>query len=132
MNLCVTCRAIDFKALIAACLRHCKHRQAGYSEDYEEVPAPPQKHHDDIFKIQASAQACGLCKLIFQAFKERQVANVEDARGIPIVFRSWRNKVKVLYDAPGPSIKLCGLNWYMNQDDGEQFSSCQILSKMTY
>jgi hypothetical protein len=119
MNLCVTCRAIDFKALIVACLKHCQQRQAADSEDYYEVLAPPQKHHNDIFQIQASAQACSLCKLIFRAFEERKVANVEDAWGIPIAFRSQCNKVEVLYDAPGQYIKLCGLDWYMNEADGE-------------
>lgn len=119
MNLCATCKAIDFRAMIVACLQDCQHRQAADSQDYDEVLALPQKHHTDIFQIQASAQACGLCKLIFRAFEERNVANVEDARGIPIIFRSRCNKVEVLYDAPERYIKLCDLDWYMNESDGE-------------
>jgi hypothetical protein len=119
MNLCVICSGIDFQALIVACLKDCQHRQAADSQDYDEVLAPPQKHHNDIFEIQASAQACGLCKLIFRAFEERNVANVEDARDISIIFRSRGNKVEVRYDAPEQYIKLCDLDWYMNESDGE-------------
>lgn len=121
MDLCNTCRAINFLALVVACLKHGHRRQAPDSEDYDEDLAPPQRHHDDIFKIQASAQACGLCKVIFEAFRKRKVDNIEDARGIPIVFRARSNKVEVLYDAPEGLIKLCELDWYMDEGDGESF-----------
>jgi hypothetical protein len=64
----------------------------------DENPDPGFKHRDDIFEIQKSSGDCNLCKVIFQAFEKRKVANVGEARGLPIVFRAFGNKIEVCYD----------------------------------
>lgn len=121
MTLCATCKGVDFPTLLVACVEQCKDRQEADGEDDYEIPPPPpsHKHHDDIFEIEKSSRDCDLCKIIFQAFKKRNVADVEEARGLPIVVRAWGNKVEVCYDAEEGLIKLCGLDWYMSEDDGE-------------
>jgi hypothetical protein len=123
MNLCSTCNSVDFRTLLITCLQQCRERQGANSEGYG---APRQsdnssrlKHHDDIFEIQKSSGDCNLCKVIFQAFEERKVADVEEARGLPIVFRTFGNKIEVCYDTEEGLIKLCGLDVYMNGVDGE-------------
>ena len=57
--------------------------------------------------------------LYFQAFKKRNVVDVEIARGLPIVFRPFNNKIEVRYETGEELISLCGLDVYMNQDNGE-------------
>jgi len=123
MNLCATCNSVDFRTLLITCLQQCRERQGANSEGYD---APRQsdnssrlKHHDDIFEIQKSSGDCNLCKVIFQAFEKRKVADVEEARGLPIVFRTFGNKIEVCYDTEEGLIKLCGLDVYMNGVDGE-------------
>jgi hypothetical protein len=119
MTLCVTCKGVDFRALLVACLEQCKGRQKPDGEYHYEAPPLSHTHHDDIFQIKNSSRDCHLCKAIFQAFERRHVADVEEARGLPIVIRAWGNKVEVCYDAEEGLIKLCGLDWYMSEVDGE-------------
>jgi hypothetical protein len=119
MTICATCKGVDFRALLVSCVEQCIHRQEADSEDNYEAPPPSHKHHVDIFEIEKSSQDCPLCKIIFQAFRERKVPDVEEARGLPIIVRAWGNTVEVCYDAEEGLIKLCGLNWYMSEDDGE-------------
>ena len=125
MTLCATCKNVDFRILLTACLQQCRDRQEANGEGYG---APLQsdnssrfKHHDDIFEIQKSSGDCNLCKVIFQAFKKRKVGHVEEARGLPIVFRAFDNKVEVCYDTDEGLIKLCGLDVCMNEADGEYY-----------
>ena len=119
MALCTTCKGVDFHALLVACLEQCIDRQEADGEDCYEAPPPSHKHHDDIFEFKRSSRNCHLCKVIFQAFEKRNVPDVEEARGLPIVIRAWGNKVQVCYDAKEGLIELCGLDWYMSEVDGE-------------
>jgi hypothetical protein len=118
MTLCAICREIDFPALFIASIQHSKARQKAHSDDYNDGPTLSYKHHDDIFMIQRSSQNCQLCKIVFQAFEKRNIADVEEARGLPIVFQLRGSNVEVRYDAEG-GIKLCNLDWYMSETDGE-------------
>jgi hypothetical protein len=123
MTLCATCKSIDFRPLLIACLQQCRDRQEANGEDYD-APLPSDnssrvKHHDDIFEIEKSSGDCNLCKVIFQAFEKRKVADAEEARGLPIVFRASGNKIEVCFDTEEGLIKLCGLDVYMNEADGE-------------
>ena len=46
------------------------------------------------------------------------MVDVEMARGLPIVFRPFNNKIEVCYETEKELINLCGLDVYMNQDNG--------------
>ena len=122
MTLCATCEGVDFRALFLSCVQQCKDRQEADSEDYYEAPPSCHKHHVDIFEIEKSGRDCPLCKVIFQAFKDRNVPDVEEARGLPIVVRARGSRAEVCYDAEDGLIKLCGLDWYMTKEDGEYTS----------
>lgn len=50
---------------------------------------------------------------------ERKVADMEDARNLPIVLRPFRNKIEVCYSSGEGLIKLCGLDMYMDRTNGE-------------
>jgi hypothetical protein len=123
MTLCATCNSLDFRTLLIACLQQCRDRQKASGEDYDAplpYDNPPRlKHHGDIFEIQKSSGDCNLCRAIFKAFEKRKVADVEEARGLPIVFRAFGNKIEVCYDTEEGLIKLCGLDVYMDKVDGE-------------
>ena len=125
MVLCAICESIPFRALLLACLQQCRDRQEAVSrsEEYDTSFQPDNpsniKHHDDIFEVERSSGNCDLCKVIFQAFKKRNVVDVEMARGLPIVFRPFNNKIEVCYETEKELINLCGLDVYMNQDNGE-------------
>ncbi len=84
------------------------------------------KYHDDIFEIEQSSRDCNICKVIFQAFEKRKVADPEETKGLPIVFRAFGNKIEVCYDTEEGLIKLCGLDVYMNEADGKYYL-CKIL-----
>ena len=45
----------------------------------------------------------------------RKVADPEEARGLPIVFRARNNKIEVCYDTEEGPINLCGLDVCMNE-----------------
>jgi hypothetical protein len=71
MTLCATCKSIDFRPLLIACLQQCRDRQEANGEDYD-APLPFDnssrvKHYDDIFEIEKSSGECNFCKVIFQA-----------------------------------------------------------------
>jgi hypothetical protein len=76
MTLCATCKSIDFRPLLIACLQQCRDRQEANGEDYD-APLPSDnssrvKHHDDIFEIEKSSGDCNFCKVIFQAFEKEK------------------------------------------------------------
>ncbi len=130
MTLCATCKGIDFRPLLITCLQQCRDRQEANGEDYD-APLPSDnsprvKHYGDIFEIEKSSGDCDLCKVIFQAFEKRKVADTEEVRGLPIIFRTFGNKIEVCYNTEEGLIKLCGLNVYMNEADGECYL-CRIL-----
>jgi len=125
----MTCQGVDFRTLLVACLQQCRDRQEANGKDYD-APLPSNnsssvKHHDDIFQIEKSSGDCNICKVIFQAFEKRKVADAEEARGLPIVFRAFGNKIEVCYDTEEGLVKLCGLDVYMNEVDGECYL-CKI------
>jgi hypothetical protein len=132
MTLCATCKSVDFRTLLVTCLQQCRERQeeeANNAECYDN-PHPPSRvnHHDDIFEIEKSGRDCNLCKAIFQAFEKRKVADPEEARGLPIVFRALGNKIEVCYDAEEGLIELCWLDVYMDKVDSE-YCLCKFVKK---
>jgi hypothetical protein len=126
MTWCATCKSVDFRALLDTCRQQCLDRQEAKVEYYD-APLPSSKvnHHDDIFEIEKSGRDCNLCKVIFQAFENRKVADPEEARGLPIVFRAFDNKIGVCYDTEEGLIELCSLDVYMGEVDGE-YCLCKI------
>lgn len=119
MALCATCERLDFRTLISACLKQCRNRQAS-AENYDaQLASSRVNHHLDIFEIKKSGWHCDLCKVIFKAFQEREVADPEEARGLPIIFRAFSNKIEVCYDAKEGLINLCCLDIYMDKADGD-------------
>ena len=100
MSLCATCRSVDFRTLLIACLQQCRNRQEANGEGYGALlpsdNSPMFQHHDDIFEIEKSSGHCDLCKVIFQAFEKRNVADAEEARGLLIAFRALNNKIEVV------------------------------------
>lgn len=124
MVLCLVCKRIDFRPLLIACLHQCLERQESYYGNGDGTLSQPNsslwvKQHDDIFELEKLASGCDLCKIIFQAFRKRKVANPEVARGLPIGFRPFRNKIEVSYNVGGKMIELCGLDLYMSTTDGK-------------
>jgi hypothetical protein len=120
MTLCATCNSVDFRTLLTTCLQQCRDRQEANSEYYDApLPSSRVNHHDDIFKIEKSGWDCNLCKVIFQAFEKRKIADPEDARGLPIVFRAFNNKIEVCFNTEEGLIELCCLDVYMDEVDGE-------------
>ena len=79
------------------------------------------KHHGDIFEIEKSSRDCSLCRIIFQAFEDRKVEDPELAKGLPIVFRALCNRIDVCYGVEKDPIKLCGLDIYMDNAEGQYF-----------
>ena len=51
---------------------------------------------------------------------------MEEARGLPIVFRAFGNEIEVCYNTKEGLIKLCGIDVYMTGVHGE-FRLCRIL-----
>ncbi|KAH0559316.1 hypothetical protein GP486_004171 [Trichoglossum hirsutum] len=136
MTLCATCKRIDFRPLLIACLQQCRDRQEA-DDGGCDAPLPSdnsartkQQHHNDIFEIEQSSGDCDFCKLLFQAFEKRKVADAEDARGLPIVFRAFGNKIEVCFDAEEGPIKLCGLDMYMNEADDQYWSAVSKLFRL--
>ncbi|KAF2468783.1 HET-domain-containing protein [Lindgomyces ingoldianus] len=131
MTLCTTCKSLDFRTLLLTCLQQARERQEARDIGYDDAPLAsdllaPLRHHCDIFEVGKSSSTCKLCKIIFQAFEKRQVADVEDARGLQIVFRTFSNRIQVCYETE-ELIQLCRLDVYMNEDDVEQyFQLCGI------
>ena len=123
MTLCATCKCVDFRPFLIACLQQCRDRQEANGEGYDTPLSSDKsvkvKHYNDIFEIEKSSGDCNFCKVLFQAFEKRNVADAEDARGLPIVFRAFDNKIEVCFDAEEGLIELCGLDMYMNEVDGE-------------
>jgi hypothetical protein len=127
--LCEICKSVDFGPLVLACLQRCRDRQEAYYGDGHGWLAGPDdsswvKQHDDIFELQKRARDCGLCRVIFQAFEQRKVANREDARGLPIGFRLSGNNIEVCYNSEEGLIRLCGLVLYMNETHGMSLVKC--------
>lgn len=129
MPLCATCDSVDVLHLLFICLSQCRDKQEALSDrethdnrlnNYE---GSEVKHHGDIFEIEKSSKGCDLCKIIFQAFKRTNVQDVEVARGLQIIFRASCNKIEVCYDTDAKEglIKLCGLDLYMDELDGEYY-----------
>jgi hypothetical protein len=123
MTLYAKCKSLDFRLLLIACLQQCQDRQEANGEDYD-APllsnnSSRVKHYGDIFEIEKSSGDCNFCKVIFQAFEKRKVADAEEARGLLIVFCAFGNNIEVCYDTKEGLIKLCGLDVYMNEADGE-------------
>ena len=123
MNLCKACESVDFHSLLIAILQQCQHRQDAYYSDGDGTPPASddlslQKHRDDIFDVEAWAQDCALCKVIFEAFEKRNVVDPELARDLPLVFRPDSNRLEVCYNSEQGLIKLCRLDVYMNEAIG--------------
>ncbi|KAF2803262.1 HET-domain-containing protein [Mytilinidion resinicola] len=127
MALCATCKKVDFRTLLIACLQSCRERQETHGGDYDDPPpsdnSSKARHHDDIFAIEKSSGSCNLCKVIFQAFEKRGVIDAEEARGLPIIFRAFGNKIEVCFDTEEELIQLCGLDFSMNEADAREFFS---------
>ena len=127
MPLCATCDSVDILNLLDICLSQCQDKQEALSEGetygnrLKNYEGSEVKHHGDIFEIEKSSKDCDLCEIIFQAFKRTNVQDVEVARGLQIMFRASCNKIEVCYntDAREGLIKLCGLDVYMDEPDGE-------------
>lgn len=130
MPLCATCRGVDVLNLLLICLLQCRDKQEAlsnretYDNELKSYEGSEVKHHGDIFEIEKSSTDCDLCEVILQAFKRTNVQDVEIARGLQIIFRASHNKIEVCYqtDKEG-SIKLCGLDVYMDEPDGEYYLS---------
>jgi len=128
MMLCEICKSVDFRSLLIACLQQCQDQQEAYYGDGDGTLPPPDdsswiKQHDDIFELEKWARDCDLCRVIFQAFEQRKIADTEEARGLPIVLRPFHNKIEVCYNSEEGLIKLCGLDMYMNEANGESVFS---------
>ena len=122
--LCEVCKSVDFDSLLIACLQQCQQRQDAYYGDGDGTLTQPDdsfwfKQHDDIFEVQKWSRDCRLCRLIFQAFEQRQVTDTEVARGLPIVFRPLLNNTMVCYNSEEGLIKICLLDMYMKETHGE-------------
>ena len=123
--MCETCKRIDCSSLLFNCVRQCQETQKAYDDGADGAISRlddtfTAKHHDDIFEVEKLLRGCDLCRVIFQAFERRKVANAKDVTGLPIVFRSYENKIEVCYcSAEEGLIKLCGLDVYMNEVDSE-------------
>jgi hypothetical protein len=129
MALYATCKSVDFCTLLIACLQQCQDRQEAIGEDNPPLPSDNSstvKHHDDIFEVERSSRDCSLYKVIFQAFEKRNVADTEEARCLPIVFRAFANRIDVYYDAEEGLIKLYGLDMYMNEANGKHLLPYKI------
>ena len=129
MPLCATCDSVDILKLLLICISQCRDKQKALSdgETYDTRPKNYEgsevKHHGDIFEVEKSSKDCDLCEVIFQAFKRTNVQDAEVARGLQIIFRASCNKIEVCYntDAKEGLIKLCGLDVYMDEPDGEYY-----------
>jgi hypothetical protein len=129
MPLCATCDSVDVLNLLLICLSQCQDKQKALSdgETYDNRlnnhEGSEVKHHSDIFEIEKSSKDCDLCEVIFQAFKRTEVQDGEVARGLQIIFRASCSKIDVCYntDAREGLIKLCGLNVYMDEPNGEYY-----------
>jgi hypothetical protein len=131
MPLCATCESVDVVNLLLICLSQCRDRETALSEGeiYDAHNRPTNyegsevKHHGDIFDIEKSSKYCDLCEVIFQAFKRTDIQDVEVARGLQIILRASCKRIEVCYstDAKEGLIKLCGLNLYMDESDGEYY-----------
>jgi hypothetical protein len=129
MPLCATCDSVDVLKLLLVCLSQCRDKQEALSdgETYDHrlnnYEGSEVKHHGDIFEVEKSSKDCDLCEVIFQAFKRTNVKDAEVARGLQIIFRASCGKIEVCYntDAKEGLIKLCGLDVYMDEPDGEYY-----------
>ena len=125
MPLCNICRDIDFCELVKTCIEQCKYKQnAIWSEEgfsFSDIPhiSSVFKHHADIFDVKEASRTCNLCRVIFGAFLDSQGTDPEDARGLQIMFRAVVDKIEVSYKAEEELIILAGLNFYMNETNGE-------------
>jgi hypothetical protein len=129
MPLCATCDSVDVLELLLICISQCRDKQKALSdgETYDtrlnNYEGSEVKHHGDIFEVEKSSKDCDLCEVIFQAFKRTNVQDAEVARGLQIIFRASCNKIEVCYntDAKERLIRLCGLDVYMDEPDGEYY-----------
>ena len=129
MPLCATCDSVDVLKLLLICMSQCRDKQKALSEGetYDNRPnnyeGSEVKHHGDIFEVEKSSKDCDLCEVIFQAFKRTNVQDAEVARGLQIIFRASCNKIEVCYNTNAKEglIKLCGLDVYMDEPDGEYY-----------
>lgn len=124
MVLCEACRGINFRRLFIACLEQCRDRQAIDDVNSDIPPCPPSdsnisEHHGDIFEIRDCAPRCDLCNIISQAFEKRPLRATEDARGLPIAFRPYQNRIEVCYNTIERLVPLCRLDIYMHGPSGE-------------
>ena len=124
MGLCTACSNVDYRALLITSLQKCRDRQEATKngKPYETGRGLECKHHDDIFDVQRSARGCTLCKAIFEAFGERDIANQEEAKSLPIVFCASENGIQVCYDTAEGLINLCRFEAYMNEPDGKRYN----------
>jgi hypothetical protein len=130
MPLCTTCRNVNILDLLLACLSQCRDKQEAlaYGETSDNrlnnnYDGSEAKHHGDIFELKKSSKNCDLCEVISQAFERTNVRGVEVARGLQIIFRASCVKIEVCYnvDAEEGLVKLCGLDMYMGEPDGEYY-----------
>jgi len=128
MTLCATCDSVDFLSLLNICLSQCRDKQQAlsdgdtYDNRFSNYEGSEAKHHGDIFEVKKSSKDCGLCDIIYQAFKRTNVQDEDVARGLQIMFRASGSKIQACYDT-GPKkglIKLCGLDVYMDEADVEE------------
>jgi len=118
---------MDVLKLLLICLSQCRDKQEALSdgETYDtrlnNYKGSEIKHHGDIFEIEKSSKNCDLCEVIFQAFKRTNVQDVEVARGLQIIFRASCSKIEVCYNTGAKEglAKLCGLDVYMDEPEGE-------------
>jgi len=129
MRLCATCDGLNIPRLLLICLAQCRDKQEALSDGEVYDPKQPSyegsevKHHCDIFQVEKTSKDCDLCEIVFQAFKKTNVQDVEVARGLQIIFRASGGKIEICYDADakGTLIKICGLDMYMDESDGEHY-----------
>jgi hypothetical protein len=120
---------VDLRNLLLICLSQCRDKQEAlsngetYDNRHSNYEGSEVKHHGDIFEIEKSSKDCRLCEVIFQAFTRTNIQDAEVARGLQIIFRASCSKIEVCYntDAKGGLVKLCGLDVYMDEPDGEYY-----------
>ncbi|KAM7211183.1 HET domain containing protein [Rhypophila decipiens] len=128
MGLCEACQGVNFLLPHAACISQCLRRQRvqEQGEDERELDdfpderfkAKPQPHHLDITELKEcqSAQDCGLCKVILDAFDQHSYRNREAAKSCPILICEDGIRIKVCYRSKDRNsmIKICGLDVYVD------------------
>jgi hypothetical protein len=113
--LCAVCSGIELSSLLFGSKAESLKSEARGETELLEHPKGQIKHHDDIFKIRASANdGCELCEIIIKEFDSRRLKNENLARDMPIVMRSnGTNGFVASIDSPEGLIELCGFDLYI-------------------